>query len=56
MKKEEYDQYECCLKCGEPVRERGMTVFEDRPGDGVFVSTCDNPECERYGLLTTVTK
>ena len=48
--------YECCIKCGEPIKDRCMTTTEDLNGDGWFVYGCDNPECERYGLLTTVFK
>ena len=51
------EKYECCIKCGEPVKDRGQTVIGDGiSGDGYIVGACDNPECIRYGLLTTVTK
>jgi len=49
-------EFECCIKCDEPVCDKGMTTTEDMNGNGWFVSACDNPKCERYGLLTVITK
>lgn len=48
-------EYEVCIKCHEPVRDKGQTCFGDGTGDGFQVSACDNPYCERYGVLVTVT-
>lgn len=57
MKEKNKNLYALCIKCEEPVLDRGQTVMGDGNAiDGFEVSACATPKCERYGLLTTVTR